>query len=74
MNTIVWYDYETFGANPAWDRPAQFASIRTDEDLNEIEAPVELFCRLSDDYLPHPQAVLIIKSIAPSLIKSTMCG
>lgn len=59
MNTIVWYDYETFGANPAWDRPAQFASIRTDEDLNEIEAPVELFCRLSDDYLPHPQAVLI---------------
>ncbi|MDF1763072.1 MAG: exodeoxyribonuclease I, partial [Oleibacter sp.] len=59
MNTIVWYDYETFGANAAWDRPAQFAAIRTDEDLNEIEAPVELFCRQSDDYLPHPEAVLI---------------
>ena len=59
MNTIVWYDYETFGANPAWDRPAQFAAIRTDEDLNEIEEPVEIFCRQTDDYLPHPDAVLI---------------
>lgn len=59
MNSIVWYDYETFGASPAWDRPAQFAAIRTDEDLNEIEPPVELFCRQADDYLPHPQAVAI---------------
>ena len=59
MNSIVWYDYETFGALPAWDRPAQFAAIRTDEQLNEIEAPEEIFCRQSDDYLPHPQAVLI---------------
>ena len=59
MNSIVWYDYETFGAQPAWDRPAQFAAIRTDEQLNEIEEPVEIFCRQADDYLPHPQAVLI---------------
>lgn len=58
MNSIVWYDYETFGIHPAWDRPAQFAGIRTDEDLNEIESPVELFCRQADDYLPHPEAVL----------------
>lgn len=58
MNSIVWHDYETFGTSPAWDRPAQFAAIRTDEDLNEIEEPVEIFCRQADDYLPHPQAVL----------------
>ena len=58
MNSIVWHDYETFGTSPAWDRPAQFAAIRTDEDLNEIEPPVEIFCRQADDYLPHPQAVL----------------
>ncbi len=58
VSSIVWYDYETFGTSPAWDRPAQFAGIRTDEDLNEIEAPVEIFCKQSDDYLPHPQAVL----------------
>src|SRR5690606_26819773 len=59
LNSIVWYDYQTFGAQPAWDRPAQFAAIRTDEQLNEIEEPVEIFCRQADDYLPHPQAVLI---------------
>lgn len=59
MNSIVWYDYETFGTHPGVDRLAQFAAIRTDEDLNEIEAPVELFCRQAEDYLPHPQAVLI---------------
>ena len=59
MNSIVWYDYETFGADPVWDRPAQFAAVRTDENLNEIGDPAEIFCRQSDDYLPHPQAVLI---------------
>lgn len=59
MNSIVWYDYETFGIHPALDRLAQFAAIRTDENLNEIEAPVELFCRQADDYLPSPQAVLV---------------
>ncbi len=59
MNSIVWYDYETFGIHPAWDRPAQFAGIRTDEDLNEIEPPVEIFCRQADDYLPHPGAMLV---------------
>ena len=58
-NSIVWYDYETFGAQTAWDRPAQFAGIRTDEDLNETGEVLEIFCRQSDDYLPHPQAVLI---------------
>ncbi|MGB1091474.1 MAG: exodeoxyribonuclease I, partial [Oceanobacter sp.] len=58
MNSLVWYDYETFGTSPIWDRPAQFAGIRTDEDLNEIEPPVEIFCRQADDYLPHPQAIL----------------
>ncbi len=57
--SIIWYDYETFGADPSYDRPAQFACIRTDEDLNEIDEPVQLFCRPSPDYLPHPQACMI---------------
>lgn len=37
--SIFWHDYETFGANPARDRPAQFAGIRTDLDLNIIGEP-----------------------------------
>jgi exodeoxyribonuclease-1 len=57
--SILWYDYETFGADPSYDRPAQFAGIRTDENLNEIDEPVQFFCRPSPDYLPHPQALMI---------------
>ncbi|UYG08122.1 exodeoxyribonuclease I [Halomonas sp. M4R1S46] len=57
--TFLWHDYETFGADPRRDRPSQFAAIRTDADFNEIDEPLELFCRPADDYLPHPQACLI---------------
>ncbi|QTF93285.1 exodeoxyribonuclease I [Halomonas sp. BM-2019] len=57
--TFLWHDYETFGADPRRDRPAQFAAIRTDADFNEIGEPVEWFCKPADDYLPHPQACLI---------------
>ena len=35
-HTFFWHDYETFGAQPRYDRPAQFAGIRTDAELNEI--------------------------------------
>ncbi len=59
MNSILWHDYETFGISPAFDRPAQFAAIRTDEELNPIGEPIELFCQPQEDYLPHPEAVLV---------------
>ncbi|MFT4172014.1 MAG: exodeoxyribonuclease I [Rhodocyclaceae bacterium] len=58
-HTFFWHDYETFGAEPRRDRPAQFAGIRTDAALNEIGAPVELFCRPTPDWLPDPQSCLI---------------
>jgi exodeoxyribonuclease-1 len=57
--SIFWYDFETFGANPMWDRPSQFAGIRTDLDLNIIGEPEMFYCRQADDYLPHPIACLI---------------
>lgn len=59
MTSIFWYDYETTGINPRCDRPLQVAGIRTDFDLNEIDAPVNLFCQPSDDILPHPAACAI---------------
>ena len=59
MHTFLWHDYETFGTDTRRDRPAQFAAIRTDADLNEIGAPVMLYCRPADDYLPDPGACLI---------------
>lgn len=58
-HTFLWHDYETFGTNTRRDRPAQFAAIRTDAELNEIGQPLELFCQPGNDYLPDPDACLI---------------
>ncbi len=57
--TFYWHDYETFGINPARDRPAQFAGIRTDEALNIIGDPLVVYCRPAPDRLPSPDACLI---------------
>lgn len=66
MHTFFWHDYETFGANVRRDRPAQFAGIRTDAQLNEIGEPLMLYCRPANDFLPEPQACLIT-GITPQL-------
>ena len=57
--TFLWHDYETFGAVPRRDRPAQFAAIRTDAELNEIGDEIMLYCQPAPDFLPEPQACLI---------------
>ncbi|QXI29915.1 exodeoxyribonuclease I [Pseudomonas vanderleydeniana] len=69
MTSIFWYDYETTGINPRSDRALQVAGIRTDAELNEIDEPVNLYCRPSEDILPHPAACLIT-GITPSLLAS----
>ena len=58
-HTFLWHDYETFGAQPRRDRPAQFAAIRTDAELNEIGDPIMLYCKPAPDFLPDPQSCLI---------------
>src|SRR5512139_3240820 len=57
--TFLWHDYETFGLNPRRDRPAQFAGIRTDAELNEVGEPVMIYCQPASDYLPDPASCLI---------------
>ena len=59
FHTFFWHDYETFGLNPRRDRPAQFAGIRTDAELNEVGEPLMLFCQPANDYLPDPASCLI---------------
>lgn len=58
-SSFFWHDYETFGRVPRRDRPAQFAGVRTDLDLNEIEAPVMHYCQPAPDTLPDPESVLL---------------
>ncbi len=59
MTTLYWHDYETWGVNPAIDRPAQFAGLRTDEDLNVVGDPLVIYCKPAEDILPHPEACLV---------------
>jgi len=58
--TFFWHNYETFGATPKSDRPAQFTGIRTDRGLNEIGAPVMVYCKPTvDALLPSLEACLM---------------
>jgi exodeoxyribonuclease I len=57
--SFYWHDYETWGANPRVDRAAQFAGIRTDENLDIIGQPLMIYAKPGVDFLPHPEAVLI---------------
>ena len=65
-HTFLWHDYETFGTDTRRDRPAQFAAIRTDAELNEIGEPLMLYCQPASDYLPDPGSCLIT-GITPQL-------
>ncbi|MFN3376577.1 MAG: exodeoxyribonuclease I [Burkholderiaceae bacterium] len=58
-HTFLWHDYETFGADTRRDRPAQFAAIRTDDQLREIGEPMMWYCQPASDYLPDPVSCLI---------------
>ena len=58
-DSFLFYDLETFGQDPRRTRIAQFAAIRTDAALNEIDEPVSFHVRPADDLLPSPYATLV---------------
>jgi len=73
METLYWHDYETFGRDPARDRLAQFAGIRTDTNLNIIGKPLVKYCKLSNDIIPDPGACLVT-GITPQFVnKNGIC-
>lgn len=57
--SFLFYDLETFGINPRQSRIAQFAAIRTDSELNEIDEPISFFVKPANDVLPSPAATLV---------------
>lgn len=62
--SFLFYDLETFGADPRRTRIAQFAAIRTDADLVQVDEPVDFFVQPAEDLLPSPVATLVT-GIAP---------
>ena len=65
-NTFYWYDLETSGTEPRWDRIVQVAGLRTDAELNEVGDAWCTYVRLPDDVLPNPGATLVT-GITPQL-------
>jgi len=55
--SYLFYDIETTGLNKAFDQVLQFAAIRTDLQLNEIDRH-DLKVKLRPDVIPSPQAIL----------------
>ncbi|HET8819096.1 MAG TPA: exodeoxyribonuclease I [Xanthomonadaceae bacterium] len=58
-DSFLFYDLETFGTDPRTSRIAQFAAIRTDRDLVQVDEPVDVLVRPADDLLPSPGATLV---------------
>ena len=65
MKTFYWYDYETFGLSPKVQRIAQFAGIRTDQNLNVLDEHM-FYCKPTHDCLPAPEACAVT-GITPQL-------
>lgn len=57
MQTFLFYDIETTGLNKAFDQVLDFAAIRTDHALNEINR-YELKIKLNPDVVPSPKAMI----------------
>lgn len=57
--TFLFYDLETSGLSPKFDRIMQFAAIRTDLNLKQIGEPINFLIKLSDDILPSPGAICV---------------
>ncbi len=57
QKTYLFYDIETTGLNKCFDQILQFAAVRTDLELNELERH-EIQIRLNPDVIPSPAALL----------------
>lgn len=57
MQTYLFYDIETTGLNKSFDQVLQFAAIRTDLNLKELDR-YEIKVKLNPDVIPSPRAVI----------------
>ena len=68
---FAFYDFETTGAEPAFDQPLQFAAILTDDDFNELDR-VNIRCRLAPHILPSPMAMAITHVMPGMMLDQTL--
>ena len=63
---FVFYDTETTGVETAFDQILQFAAIKTDDDLNELDR-FDIRCRLMPYIVPSPGA-LRVTGMTPAML------
>lgn len=56
--SFVFYDVETTGLSPFFDQIVQFAAIKVDHQLNEVDR-FEIRSRLNEHAIPHPDALRV---------------
>ena len=67
----VFYDTETTGTETAFDQILQFAAIRTDDDLNELDR-FNIRCRLLPHIVPSPGALRLTNILIHVLASITL--
>ncbi len=60
--SFFFYDLETSGLSPQYQRIMQFAGQRTDTDLKPVGEPINVLVKLTEDILPDPEAIMITKT------------
>ena len=68
---VIFYDTETTGIDAGFDQILQFAAIRTDFELNELDR-IETRCRLSSHIVPAPGAMRVTKVEAAKLFDPSL--
>lgn len=68
QKTYLFYDLETTGRSKCFDQVLQFAAIKTDLELNELER-YELQIKLNPDTIPDPEAILIHRIPIEAMLK-----
>ncbi|MDB5709852.1 MAG: hypothetical protein JWL96_1922 [Sphingomonas bacterium] len=64
---FVFYDTETTGTHTSFDQILQFAAIKTDDDLKEIDR-FEIRCRLMPHIVPSPGALCVTRMSIDQII------
>ena len=69
--SVVFYDTETTGKNTNFDQIIQFAAVRTDADLNEIDR-FEIRCQILPYVVPSPDAMCVTRVSASQLVSKLL--
>jgi len=68
--SYLFYDIETTGLNKAFDQVLQFAAVRTDSELNEIDRQ-GIKIKLRSDIIPSPRAIITNRMSIAELTSGT---